>query len=481
MFDDVDKRFDCLLEVVKSNDLPVEIIKKAYSKAKYLHKDQNRKDGTSYISHPVEVALILAKLNFDENVIAAALLHDTMEDCGYIADEMKADFNETIFKLVDCVSAIDKTKYVFDKENIYEDPEFVKSSAEEQTFKKLITLGKKNPCGFAIKFADRLHNLRTISSFDYAKQLEKVRETEKWVLPIAKALKSEYFYRAIKNECFKIQNQQTIQPFLEHYTIYHNSNQKNIEALDYRLKEIFANSSIKAIKIKEVREYKVFEDLTRLYKNIDLSKISQGQILKVANYNIFMLYRGVSHKKAITEVINLLQLKTSLKVIDTKIGGFTGKMYMSVEDEYKNKYNIYILTENEYMMVKVGTADGQNLDKIDEENINELDVDLIRIKTRSGEIKYMPKGSTVLDFAFKIHRDIGFAFKYAIVNNSKTKLPPYTKLNEGDKVEIVIDKDVNGRTKNNAKLKWLAYVNSEFAKKVLIKNFEGESLYGGKI
>lgn len=472
MFEEIDKRFETLLEVAASNEMPVEIIKKAYEKAKDLHKNQKRKDGTPYISHPVEVALILAKLDFDQNVIAGALLHDTIEDCGYTRKEMIADFNETVFKLVDCVSAIDKTKYVFDKENLYEDPEFVKSSAEEQTFKKLITLGKENPCGFAIKFADRLHNLRTIAIFEYSKQLEKVRETEKWVLPIAKALKSEYFYRAIKNECFKIENQQIIKPFLEHYTIYHNSNQKNIEDLNYKFKVIFANSSIKTIKIKNVREYKVFEDLTRLYKKVDLSKISQGQILKVANYNIFMLYQGVSHKKAITEVINLLQLKTNLKIIDTKIGGFTGKMYMVVEDEFKNKYNIYVLTENEYTIVKVGTADGRNLDRIDEENINELDVDLIKVKTRSGEVKYIAKGSTVLDFAFKIHRDIGFSFKYAIVNDSKTKLPPYTKLNEGDKVEIITEKDENGNAKNNAQLKWLAYVNTELAKRVLIKYFE---------
>lgn len=472
MFEEIDKRFETLLEVAASNEMPVEITKKAYEKAKDLHKNQKRKDGTPYISHPVEVALILAKLDFDQNVIAGALLHDTIEDCGYTRKEMIADFNETVFKLVDCVSAIDKTKYVFDKENLYEDPEFVKSSAEEQTFKKLITLGKENPCGFAIKFADRLHNLRTIAIFEYSKQLEKVRETEKWVLPIAKALKSEYFYRAIKNECFKIENQQIIKPFLEHYTIYHNSNQKNIEDLNYKFKVIFANSSIKTIKIKNVREYKVFEDLTRLYKKVDLSKISQGQILKVANYNIFMLYQGVSHKKAITEVINLLQLKTNLKIIDTKIGGFTGKMYMVVEDEFKNKYNIYVLTENEYTIVKVGTADGRNLDRIDEENINELDVDLIKVKTRSGEVKYIAKGSTVLDFAFKIHRDIGFSFKYAIVNDSKTKLPPYTKLNEGDKVEIITEKDENGNAKNNAQLKWLAYVNTELAKRVLIKYFE---------
>ena len=78
----------------------------------------------------------------------------------------------------------------------------------------------------------------------------------------------------------------------------------------------------------------------------------------------------------------------------------------------------------------------------------------------------------MLDFAFKIHKDIGFGFKYAIVNNSKTKSPPYTKLYEGDKVEIVIDKNSNGTIKNNAELRWLAYVNTDFAKKNLIKWFE---------
>ena len=473
MFEDIDKRFASVIEVAKSNDLSLGIIQKAYIKAKVLHKYQKRKDGTPYLSHPVEVALILAKLNFDENVIAGALLHDTIEDCGYTPEQMKTDFNETVFKLVDCVSAIDKTKYIFDKENIYEDPEFVKSSVEEQTFKKLINLGKKNPSAFAIKFADRLHNLRTIEIFSYPKQLEKVRETEKWVLPIAKILKGEFFYRAIKNECFKIVYAENSKQFLEHYKIYHNSNQKNINKLNLKFKEIFSNSSIKAIEIKNIREYKVYEDLMKIYKKVDLTKISQGQIIKVANYNIFMIYTNISHKKAMGQVIALLQSKTNLRIIDTKIGGFTEKMYLQVEDAFKNKYNIYVVTENEYTLFKVGSTDRQNLDKIDEENINELDSDYIRVKTCSDEVKYIAKGSTVLDFAFKIHRDIGFAFKYAIVNDSKTKLPPYTKLNDGDKVEIITDKNINGELKYNAQIKWFAYVNTELAKRILIKWMEG--------
>ena len=472
MFEEIDKRFQYLIETAQFNQLSLDIISKAYQKAKELHKDQKRKDGTPYISHPVEVAIILAELNYDENIISAALLHDTIEDCDYTEEDLKHDFNDAIFNFVDCVSAIDKTKYVLDEENIYEDIEFIKASTEEQTFKKLISLGKKNPGGFAVKFADRLHNLRTISTFEYPKQLEKVRETEKWILPIAKALKCEYFYNEIKNECFKIINKKAIEQYLIQYNTYHTSNKKNIENLNIELKESFANSSIKDIKISNKKEFMVFDNLKTLNKNIELAKISQGQIIKVANYNIFMIYKDASFKKALTEVVDILQSKTNIKVIDTNTDEFSNKMYLVVEDNIKNIFKIYVLTEVDYIMFKIGSTNGQNLDIIDEDNINELDTDLIRVKTRSGEIKYIAKGSTALDFAFKIHKDIGFSFKYAIVNNSKTKLPPYTKLNEGDMVEIITEKDENEALKNNARLRWLAYVNTEFAKRALIKYFE---------
>ena len=104
--------------------------------------------------------------------------------------------------------------------------------------------------------------------------------------------------------------------------------------------------------------------------------------------------------------------------------------------------------------------------------MDNLSDELIKVKTRSGEIKYMPKGSTVLDFAFKIHKDIGFGFKHACINKSKTKAPPYTKLYDGDQIEIVVEKDESGNIVSNVELRWLAYVNSDLAKKVLIRHFE---------
>lgn len=476
MFDKIDERFKEIEKLMSGKEDSLTIVSKAYEFAKRAHGNQKRKDGSLYINHPVEVALILANLGFDEDVVSAGLLHDVVEDCECDLELLKREFNEEIAQMVDCVSEIDKEKFIFDKEDLFEIEGFEKASREEQSFKKLIAIGKKNPSGFCIKFADRLHNLRSIDCFEYSKQLEKVKETEKWILPIAKALNSEYFYRAITNECFKIKNKFIGKEFFYQYNNYHKVNAENVDNLKLKLQEIFTYSFIKDIKIKNVREYKVFEDLSKIFKNLNISKISQGQILKVTNYNVYLLYKNNKYNEVIGQVLDFLNKKMAneVKIIDAKMGNFTKKPYFQLEDDFKNKYNLYIMSISDYQLLRNGTLDGQNTEMLDEDNLNELDVELIKVSTRSGEIKYLPKGSSVLDFAFKIHKKIGLGFKYAIINKSKTKSPPYTKLYEGDQVEIVVEKNSDGEIKINAELRWLAYVNTDLAKKTLIKWLESK-------
>lgn len=476
MFDKVDKRFEYLMSLITRNDTPSQIVEKAYKKAKELHYYQKRKDGTPYLSHPLEVAIILAELGFDEDTICGALLHDTIEDSGYTKEEMKQDFNENISQMVDAVSAIDKTKYVYNKKNIYEDPNFVKSSAEEQTFKKLISIGKKNPCGFCIKFADRLHNLRTISTFDYNKQLEKVRETEKWILPIARALKAEYFYVQIKNECFKIVQKPNGKDFFDQYDMYHSSNRNSFNNILFALKELFSQDIVKNVYGYEMTEKKVYDEVLKIKPKLKISKITQGQILLVQNYIYYIVYDNSIDESTMRNMAlaRLNKNFNNLHIVDAKISNFSGYPYFILIDENKNLIRVQMLLEDDFQKLRVGTLDGRFNDYIDEEDINKLDIDFINVKTKTGEIKQIAKDSTALDFAFKIHKDIGFAFKYAIINDSKTKFPPYTKLNEDDKVEIVVEKDENGELKNNVMLRWLAYVNTEGAKRILIRYFEEE-------
>lgn len=464
--------FDKIISRYKNANLSTRRIEKAYEVAKDLHANQTRNDGTPYIIHPVEVAYILSEFDFDEDVICAALLHDTVEDCGYSLKQIEIDFNKNVANLVDSVSAIDETTYTYNQDNLFEDPEFVKSSMEDQTFKKLIALGKKNPCGFCIKFADRLHNLRTIESFNYSKQLEKVRETEKWILPIAKKLGAEFFFRAIQNECFRVVNRQQGEQYFASYKFYHKTNRRNLEKMSQYLQSSFSTNFVKQILIHDVLEYKVFDDLKELSKNINIEKVTQGQLIRVTNYNMYLIYDNSNYKNVLKDVLLGIDKKLAglVKVLDAKIGRFTQKPYFVLEDDLQNKYNLYIMTKNEYRICQIGTLDGQV--EIDENDEEELGSDWIRVKTRSGERKYMPKDATVLDFAFKLHEDLGFGFDYAVINKSKTKFPPYTKLNDGDQVEIMVVRDSNGEIKNKAQIKWLAYANTEQAKRKLIKYFE---------
>ena len=112
MFKEVDERFNTLKSILKSNNVDTTIVERAYNFADACHNGQKRKDGTPYISHPVEVAIILADLNMDSYVVCAALLHDVVEDCGISVKEIEDKFNSNIASLVDVVSAIDLKSYV---------------------------------------------------------------------------------------------------------------------------------------------------------------------------------------------------------------------------------------------------------------------------------------------------------------------------------------------------------------------------------
>ena len=96
----------------------------------------------------------------------------------------------------------------------------------------------------------------------------------------------------------------------------------------------------------------------------------------------------------------------------------------------------------------------------------------ITVKTRSGEPIVLPEGATVLDFAFKIHKDFGFSVKYAIINNNPTKQPIYTRLSEGDMINLILEKDNEGHCKNIAQIRWIMYAKTESAQKNLVRYFE---------
>jgi GTP pyrophosphokinase len=152
----------------------VRTVERAYDVAAHWHRDQKRKSGDPYITHPLAVATILAELGMNTDTICAALLHDTVEDTPYTLVELRGEFGEDVAALVDGVTKLDKVKYG--------------ESAEAETVRKMVVAMSRDIRVLVIKLADRLHNMRTLRYLSREKQERKSRETLEIFAPLAHRL-----------------------------------------------------------------------------------------------------------------------------------------------------------------------------------------------------------------------------------------------------------------------------------------------------
>jgi GTP pyrophosphokinase len=152
----------------------VRTVERAYEVAAHWHKDQKRKSGDPYITHPLAVATILAELGMNTETICAALLHDTVEDTAYTLNELRSEFGEDVAALVDGVTKLDKVKYG--------------ASAEAETVRKMVVAMSRDIRVLVIKLADRLHNMRTLRYMPRDKQERKSHETLEIYAPLAHRL-----------------------------------------------------------------------------------------------------------------------------------------------------------------------------------------------------------------------------------------------------------------------------------------------------
>lgn len=450
----------------------------AFNLAEKMHKGQFRKSGDPYILHPVSVAYILEKLDFDTNVISAGLLHDVVEDCGCTVGEIAENFNTTIAQIVDAV-----TKIELDFED--KEGEFSETEEEIKTYQKLISIGKENMFAFYIKFADRLHNLSTIGCFKKYKKQEKVKETEKWLIPFLKLLRAYDFYTKISNECFKIQNEEEFSGFKELYDNYFSANKNNHKVLkeffNVNISKFFtkrkSTNELSKIVIENCTELECYNEVKQVVDIKTVGEIKRSYLNNFPLTKIYLIFKSSKHTKDLNDL--MLQFlfdkkyNNHLKIVNYGIDEFTSKAYFVVEDESRIKYKLFVFNTNSFMEFRNGTTEGVDISYVDEESTTEVVSNYIKIYTKDGNVVYMPENSTVLDFAFKIHQDFGFACKFAYLNGAPIKSPVYTKLSEGDRVELVIQKNAEtGLTESIAQLRWIMYAKTETAQKYLIKHFE---------
>lgn len=445
--------WDDLSNMLKKYDKEdISEIKKAYEFAKLLHEGQYRQSGEAYITHPLNVAYILAEMNADKDTICAGLLHDTVEDTKIINEDIATLFNPSVAKLVEGVTKISKLNF---------------SSKHAQNMantRKIITGITEDVRIIIIKLADRLHNMRTLQFKSEFKQKENAMETMDIFVPLAYyigayRMKSEledislqYLYpdkyKAIQDIQLKIKDdsKQCLEEML--YTIDGILTDKDIpHHIKMRTKNIYGiykklESGYKLSDIHDLLALKVMvDDIANCYQTLGLVHSKYHPLNDKFKDYIFNpktnMYRSI-HTTVFGENDRLVQ--TQIRTFDMdQIASFGLSSYWNInkgnarevmQEDLKNKYQFF------KSLVEINHVFADNQEFVRQVK-SELFADKIYVYTTKGDIIELPKGATAIDFAYKIHSDIGNTMVGAVVNDKPVDVD-YVLQNK-DRVRIITD------------------------------------------
>ena len=444
---------DNLLEVVKDYNPEEEgIIRKAYDYAENLHSGQKRQSGEPYIIHPLNVAYILAEMHADRDTVCAGLLHDTLEDTHITKEDISHDFNPEIASLVDGVTKISKLNF---------------STKQEQNMantRKIITSITNDVRIIIIKLADRLHNMRTLEYKTEFKQKENSLETMDIFVPLAYYIGAYRMKSELEDLSFRYLKPDIYMNLLEKNKKLEKENIGILEEMKYKIENILRNNNIpNEIKVRTKNIYGIYK---RLNEGNKLSDIHDLFSLKIIVDEIDACYRGLGYVHRLYHPINskfkdyICNPKTNMysslhttvfgpegRLVQTQIRTFDmdriasfgltayfdinkGEARKIMQEDLKNKYQFFS------SLLEINSVFADNQEFVNQIK-NELFSDKVYIYGIDGNIVELPKGSTIIDYAFNLDSDIGNTMVGAIVNEEYKDVDYVLKNN--DRVRIIRD------------------------------------------
>lgn len=438
---------DSLLKFHPGSDVS-EVIR-AYQTADYLHRNQNRKSGEQYITHPIAVAGLLADLGMTTSTIIAALLHDTVEDTEYDLEHLRLDFGDEVAGLVDGVTKLDKVKYG-------------QASASE-TVRKMVVAMARDIRVLVIKLVDRQHNMRTLSYLSVEKQEQKARETLEIYAPLAHRLgmnsvKWELedlafasLYPKMSDEIARLVSQRAPARDESLRTI--------VEIVEADLNE---NGVKAAVSGRPKHFYSIYQKMIVRGRDFDDIYDLIGVRILVDSIQDCYATLGIIHNRwnpvpgRFKDYIAMPKF-TMYQSLHTTVIGPNGKpVEFQIRTHEMHRAAEYgVASHWRYKQEKVAGKDGpddlgwvrQLLDWQREtadpgEFLDSLRDDLgaaeVYVFTPKGEVMALPAGSTPIDFAYSVHTEVGNRCVGSRING---KLAPLdTKLSNGDNVEIITNK-----------------------------------------
>jgi GTP pyrophosphokinase len=450
------------------------LLEKAYVFSAKVHKGQTRLSGEPYLIHPLEVAMILAKLRMDLPTVSAGLLHDVLEDTLTSFGELKELFGEEIANLVDGVTKISKLPLT--------DPKV----SQAETYRKMIMAMAKDIRVILIKLADRLHNVRTLEYHEEEKRKLIAKETIEIYAPIAHRLGIEWMKNELENLAFQYLDPVVYNEIYRKLRRFEKEKQKYIEEVKEILKKILKENGIEAEIQGRIKEpYSVYEKMKRL--GIDFEQVYDLLAFRVIVNTEQECYQalGIIHSLwtpvpgRFKDYIALPKPNFYQSLHTTVIGPYgermevqirTWEMHKVAEDgiaahwKYKTGKGL-----GEEEVKKIGwlrqILELQRELEDPKEFLHILKIDLypdeVYVFTPKGEVKVLPKGATPIDFAYSIHTDIGNHCYGARVNG---KLVPLDyELKSGEIVEILTS------PKAHPNRDWLKFAKTSRARTKILK------------
>ena len=452
------RQYELVERVTKYDpDADEDLLNRAYVYAMKAHGNQKRASGEAYFNHPLEVAAILTEMKLDSATIAAALLHDTVEDTEATQQEIEEKFGPEIASLVDGLTKIAKLDLV------------TKEAAQAENLRKLLLAMSKDVRVLLVKLADRLHNMRTLEHVKPEKRVRIAQETMDIYAPLAGRMGMQAVRDELEDIAFKVLNPDAYTIITDRLAKLHAESGGVLRSIEQELTQKLVENGIKAdVYGREKRPYSIFRKMER--KLLSLGQLSDIFGFRVIVGTVDQCYRalGIIHRtyRAVPgrfkDYISTPKQNDNRSIHTTVIGPHHMRVEMQIRTRLMHEiaergvaaHNIYkdapdakealdgfrapAAESNAYRWLRhlvEMLQEGESPREFLEHTKLELFHDQVFCFTPKGKLIALPKGATPIDFAYAVHTSVGDSCVGAKVNGSHA--PLVTELQNGDEVEII--------------------------------------------
>ncbi len=424
------------------------LLRRAFRLASDSHQTQRRASGEPYIEHPLEVARILAVYRVDANTLAAALLHDTVEDSGVTLDQLREGFGAQVARMVDGVTKVSNLRLRPD------------GDANPENLHKLMLALAEDYRVLLIKLADRLHNMRTIKSLPDAKRRRIAQETLEYYAPLADRVGLQELREELEDRAFQVINAPARMAIMRRFVQLRRKNRRQTEQIAADLRRLLAKHGIEAEVIgRDKMPYSIWCKMQR--KDIEFEHLSDISAFRVLVGEPLDCYRamGVLHTnwplvpERLKDHISVPKHNGYQSLHTTVVMPAVGRIEVQIRTrEMHGRAESGVAAHWRY---KSGAVDGPRGEPLFQplrewfESVRESDTpedslafvasealrNTVYCFTPKGRIIHLPEGATPLDFAYAVHTEVGRSCVGAKVDGRRAPLSQPLKI--GQQVEIL--------------------------------------------